>query len=165
MALDNIASAARNCQNLLEKFRALKAPTFIVQHLFNTPSAPFFTPNTHGAELHESISPKDQDKMIVKNEVNSFRNTDLLQELQQVAVENVVICGAMSHMCVDAAVRAAADFGFHCILAHDACATCAQEFNGIRVPAEQVHAAYMAALSFAYADVISTAEVLSRLEK
>ena len=165
MALDNIAASARNCQILLEKFHDLKAPTFIVQHLFNTPDPPFFSPNTHGAELHRSISPIDQDRMIVKNAVNCFLNTELLHDLQQVGVENVVICGAMSHMCVDAAVRAAKDFGFHCILAHDACATCAQEFNGITVPAEQVHAAYMAALSFAYADVMSTAEVLLKLER
>lgn len=163
MPLDGMEMTARNCQALLEKFRVLKAPTFIVQHLFNIPTAPFFIPNTHGAELHESISPIAQDRVIVKNAVNCFLGTKLLQELQQAGVESVVICGAMSHMCVDAAVRAAADFGFQCTLAHDACATCAQEFNGITIPAEWVHAAYMAALKFAYANVVSTAEVLGHL--
>lgn len=168
MPLAGMDAAARNCQTLLEKFRVLQAPTFIVQHLFNIPDAnipdaPFFIPNTHGAELHESISPLAQDKVIVKHAVNCFLGTELLQELQLAGVENVVICGAMSHMCVDAAVRAAADFGFQCTLAHDACAACAQEFNGITVPAEWVHAAYMAALKFAYANVVSTAEVLTHL--
>lgn len=163
MPLDGMDAAARNCQALLERFRVLQAPTFIVQHLFNIPGAPFFIPNTHGAELHESISPLAQDKVIVKNAVNCFLGTRLLQELQLAGVENVVICGAMSHMCVDAAVRAVADFGFQCTLAHDACAACALEFNGITVPAEWVHAAYMAALKFAYANVVSTAEVLNHL--
>lgn len=163
MALDGMDAAARNCQTLLEKFRELKAPTFIVQHIFNNPGAPFFIPNTLGSELHESISPIAQDRVIVKHAVNCFLGTELLQGLQQAAVENVVICGAMSHMCVDAAVRAAADFGFQCTLAHDACATRAQEFNGVTVPAVWVHAAYMAALKFAYANVVTTAEVLSHL--
>jgi len=163
MALDGMEAAARNCRALLEKFREVKAPTFIVQHLFTLPNAPFFILNTPGAELHEGFSPSAQDRVIVKHAVNCFMHTDLLQGLQLAGIEDVVICGAMSHMCVDAAVRAAADFGFHCTLAHDACATCAQEFNGITVPAEWVHAAFMAALKFAYANVVSTAEVLSQL--
>ena len=46
---------------------------------------------------------------------------------------------------------------------HDACATLDLEFNGVKVPAEQVHAAFMAALRFGYAPVISTAEYLQAL--
>jgi hypothetical protein len=36
------------------------------------------------------------------------------------------------------------------------------EFNGVKVPAAQVHAAFMAALAFAYAEVINTDEFLAR---
>ncbi len=163
MALDGMDAAARNCQALLEKFRALKKPTFIIQHLFTAPDAPFFAPGTLGAEIHGSVAPTSQDTVIVKNAINCFQGTELLQGLKQAGVENVVICGAMSHMCIDAAVRAAADFGFHCTLAHDACATCGLEYKGVAVPAEQVHAAYMAAISYAYASVVSTKEVLSNM--
>lgn len=163
MALNGIDAAALNCQSLLEKFRTLKMPTFIIQHVFQTPNAPFFAPNTPGVEIHPHAAPTAQDTVIVKNTINCFLGTELLQKLKQIGAENVVICGAMSHMCVDAAVRAAADLGFHCTLAHDACATRALEYNGVSVPAEQVHAAYMAALSYAYADIVSTQEVLVRL--
>ena len=160
MALNNMEAAARNCRALLEKFRSMEMPTFVIQHLFTTPDAPFFVPNTRGAEIHPDIAPTAQDTLIVKNGINCFLNTELLLRLKQTNVKHVVICGAMSHMCVDAAVRAAVDFGFHCTLAHDACATRALEFNGVTVPAGQVHAAYMAALGYAYADVVSTEEVL-----
>jgi len=41
---------------------------------------------------------------------------------------------------------------------HDACATLDLEFNGVKVPAAQVHAAMMAAFEFDYGTVKSTAE-------
>jgi len=165
MALDGMAAAATNCQALLNDFRARQAPVFIVQHLFNTPNPPFFAPDTHGAELHQSVAPTGRDRVIVKHAVNCFLGTELLQGLHRAGAGNLVICGAMSHMCVDAAVRAAADFGFQCTLAHDACATRALEFNGVTVPAAHVHAAFLAALSGAYARVVSTAEILQGLSE
>jgi nicotinamidase-related amidase len=67
----------------------------------------------------------------------------------------------MSHMCVDAATRAASDFGYKVTVIHDACATHDQDFNGVKVPAAQVHAAFMAGLAFAYATLKSTDEFLS----
>ena len=76
-------------------------------------------------------------------------------------VKEVVICGAMSHMCVDAGTRAASDLGFKCIVVHDACATRDQEFAGTVIPAGQVHAAFMAALQFGYAKLVSTEEYLA----
>ncbi|WP_217646227.1 hypothetical protein [Halomonas korlensis] len=41
-------------------------------------------------------------------------------------------------------------------IVHDACATQNLEFDGITVPAFQVHAAMMAALAFAYGTVTTT---------
>jgi len=56
--------------------------------------------------------------------------------------------------------RAAADLGFACTVAHDACATRDVEFEGNKVKADDVHAAYMSALGFAYAKVIPTKDAL-----
>ncbi|MNE70021.1 Isochorismatase family protein [compost metagenome] len=67
----------------------------------------------------------------------------------------------MSHMCVDGITRAAADFGYTVTVIHDACATRDLEFNGLVVPAAQVHAAFMSALGFAYANVVSTETFLA----
>jgi nicotinamidase-related amidase len=67
----------------------------------------------------------------------------------------------MSHMCVDAGVRAASDLGYKCIVVHDACATRDQQFEGKVVPADEVHAAFMAALEFGYARLLSTEEYLA----
>ena len=67
----------------------------------------------------------------------------------------------MSHMCIDATTRAAADFGFKCTVIHDACATRDLAFQDKTIPAEEVHGSFMAALGSAYAKVLSLKEFLS----
>ncbi|MFA0648434.1 cysteine hydrolase, partial [Vibrio cyclitrophicus] len=59
--------------------------------------------------------------------------------------------------------RAATDFGYECHVAHDACTTLDMEFNGVKVPAAHVHAAFMAALSFGYCNVATASELESQL--
>ena len=61
----------------------------------------------------------------------------------------------MSHMCIDATTRAAADLGFGCMVVHDGCATRNLEFGGKIIPAEDVHGSFMSALGAAYAKVLS----------
>jgi len=72
-----------------------------------------------------------------------------------------VICGAMSHMCIDATTRAAFDLGFKCMVIQDACATRNLEFGGKTIAAEQVHGSFMAALGSAYAGVLTLEEFTS----
>jgi nicotinamidase-related amidase len=64
-------------------------------------------------------------------------------------------------MCIDTTTRAAADLGFKCSLAKDACATRALAFDGVQVPAPSVQAAYLAALSGLFARVVPVAELCS----
>jgi nicotinamidase-related amidase len=99
---------------------------------------------------------------VQKHFPNSFRETGLLDHLRADGAQRLVLCGMMTHMCVDATVRAAADLGFECFLAHDACATRALSQGGVTVPAEHVHLAFLAALGSAYAKVQSTDEILAQ---
>ena len=66
-------------------------------------------------------------------------------------------------MCVDATVRAANDLGFEIWLAQDGCATKALTFGDNRVPAEQVHFSFLAALQGTYADVMTADQILAKL--
>jgi nicotinamidase-related amidase len=68
----------------------------------------------------------------------------------------------MTHMCVDATARAAADLGFQVLVAADACATRALTYEGATVPAEHVHKAFLAALK-SYGLVMTAEEILARL--
>lgn len=155
------AEAAQNAAKLLATFRQQNLPVIHVQHINPTEDAAFFAKNSIGAEIHDSVTPRENEILIVKQQINSFLDTELNAVLKELDVETLVICGSMSHMCIDAGVRAAADLGYACQLAHDACATLSMSFNGVEVPAEHVHAAFMAALSFAYAEVTTTEALIT----
>lgn len=94
--------------------------------------------------------------VITKRFPNAFRETPLQATLDARGVRRLVIVGAMSHMCIDAGTRAAVDLGYACTVVHDACATRDQTFGEQIMPAAQVHAAFMAALGFAYARIVDT---------
>jgi len=160
MPLVEIDRAAENAARLLDHFRNAGQPTFHIQHTWEDASAPFFVAGTPGAAIHDSVSPKPGEPVIVKHFPNSFRESSLLDELRRVGAKDLTICGAMSHMCIDATTRAAADLGFNCTVAHDACATRDVEFEGKTVAANDVHAAYMSALEFAYAKVLPTSDAI-----
>jgi len=164
MELEGADAAVAQAARLLQRFRARALPIFHVRHIAARPEATFFLPGTHGSEIHPAVAPVAAEPVIVKHYPNSFRETDLLDRLRQAQVSSVAICGAMSHMCIDATTRAASDLGFTCRVAHDACATRALVFGAGAVPAAQVHAAFMAALSAAYARVLPAADLLADTE-
>jgi len=158
--LVNSLQAAKNAELILKKFRAKGLPVVHIQHIANRHIATFFLPNTSGAEIHKIVKPLSTEKIIVKHSPNSFIGTELYEYLKTLQVEKLVICGMMTHMCVDATVRAAKDFGFSSVLIQDACATKDLQLNGINIPADAVHNSFLAALSYYYADVISTNDFL-----
>lgn len=158
LELAGVEHAAKNAQKLLQRFRDKHSPIVHIQHISKQPGATFFLPDTEGSEINEAITPQSGEAVIVKHFPNSFRDTCLLEYLKDTEVEEVVICGAMSHMCIDATTRAAFDFGFQCKVIADACATRDLEHEGKIVKAAEVHAAFMAALASGYAEVVSTVE-------
>lgn len=163
MPLSGMEKAANNARHVLELFRAGDLPIFHVQHVSNRAGATFFLPETEGVKIHESVTPQEGEAIIRKHFPNSFRGTSLNEQLQGLKVENVVICGAMTHMCIDSTVRAAFDLGFGCLVISDACATKNTAYCGVAVEASQVHAAFMAALSSPFAQVVRTNELESHL--
>lgn len=163
MELVGSVQAGQQAARLLAHFRRQGLSIVHIQHLSTRPGATFFIPNTPGAEIHPCVQPLTAETVIQKHFPNSFRETALLEHLRGLGIERLVICGMMTHMCIDATTRAAADLGFICLLAHDACATRALTFNNQAVPAIQVHTAFLAALRGTYAQVLSVDEVLAAL--
>lgn len=159
MPLEGADAAAANAARALEKFRKEGAPVFHVRHLSTRPGATFFIPGTPGAEIHAAVRPAAGEQVIEKNFPNSFRGTALEQALKEAGAKELVVAGMMTHMCVDASVRQAADLGYKVTLLADACATREQSFGGEKVPARQVQAAFLAALDGFYAKVIPTHEL------
>jgi nicotinamidase-related amidase len=154
-------AAADNAARLIKAFRDAGDSVVHIRHEFTSEEAPFFTPNSEGAKLHPKVLNRADEPVVLKHFVNSFRETGLKSILDEQGIKELVVVGSMSHMCVDGITRAAADLGYTVTVIHDACATRDLEFNGVTVPAAHVHAAFMAALAFAYASVVSTSDFLT----
>jgi nicotinamidase-related amidase len=142
--------AAANAGKLLEAFRKKELPVIHVRHNFEP-----------GGEIHDSVKPAEGEIVISKDHANCFVETDLLDSLMENKIKKLVICGMMTHMCVEAATRAAHDLGFECTIVHDACATRALVFEGAKVSAEDVHNSTLSALSGTYAKVLDAETFVS----
>lgn len=163
MELVEPEAAVANAAQLLAAFRARGLPVFHVRHECTGPDAPFFLPGTGGAEIHAAVRPHPNELVFTKHFPNSFRETPLLESLRTVGATRLVFAGMMTHMCVDTTVRAAADLGFDCALAHDACATTSLQFGDTRAEAAQVQAAYLAALADGFATVTTAGTLCSEI--
>jgi len=159
MELEGADAAAANAFRALDAFRKKQMPVIHVRHLSTRPGATFFLPGTKGAQIHAAVSPRENEPIVEKNFPNSFRATALKDLLEKNQIKELVIAGMMTHMCVDASVRQAADLGYKVTLLGDACATRAQSFGGETIPARQVHGAFLAALNGFYAKVINAHEL------
>ena len=163
MELVGSSEAGVQAARLLQVYRQKSLPVIHIQHISPQKGATFFLPNTKGAQIHESVTPVEGETVFQKNYPNSFRETRLLEHLHEHHVSQLVIAGMMTHMCIDTTTRAAADLGFQCVLAHDACATRALSFGGAAVFAENVQTAFLAALGGLFAKVLSVEEVCANL--
>lgn len=115
-----------------------------------------------GGSFHQSVLPVEGERVVMKTEVSCFNGTGLGEELKAAGVEQLIICGMQTHMCLEGAVRAAYDLGFDVVVAADACATRDLQFGDTTVAAADVHAATLATLEGGYAEVLDTDQVLER---
>jgi nicotinamidase-related amidase len=149
-ALVEPEKAASNAALLLTDFREKKLLVIHVRHN----SEP-------GGKINDIVKPLPSEKIISKDAVNSFLGTDLLEILKANKTDTLVICGMQTHMCVEAATRAASDYGLKCILIHDACATKDLKFGDYTIKAADVHYSTLSTLKN-YALVQSTEEYLKK---
>jgi len=160
MPLDSSVEAAIQARRLLALFRHNHLPVVFIQHVSLDPEAISFRPGSLGVSFTTSIHPLPGETVVCKHHPNSFRGTNLLELVRTDNVSRLVICGMMTHMCIDATTRAASDYGFECIVAADACATRDLTFAGETVPAAMVQRAFLAALDGTYGRVINTDEIV-----
>lgn len=156
--------AGNKANEVLQYFRSSSKPVIFIQHISTKPNAKFFLPDTSGCEIHACVKPKDNDKIIVKHFPNSFHETELHKVLQELGVEHIVVCGMMSHMCIDTTVRAAKDLNYSVTIIEDACTTRNLEWKEEVIPALTVHRSFMSALDGTFGEVITAKEYLKRNE-
>ena len=162
MELEGSLEAAKKANELLQCFRDHGMPTVHVQHISREPDAAFFISGDRGTDINDITAHYEGEPLVQKHYPNSFRETNLLDLLKEWRIERVIITGMMTHMCVDATARAAADLGFKLMVAEDAGATRALTYGNTTIPAEHVHKAFLVALK-SYGQVMPVEQILAYL--
>ena len=119
MPLVGPEAAGAVAASLLARFRQAGEPVLHIQHIWDDDEATFMRPGTSGVEIHPSVTPAAGEPVIQKAYPNSFRETDLGDRLQAQGIDELVVAGMMTSMCVDATVRAANDLGYEVTVVAD----------------------------------------------
>lgn len=131
--LVNAVPASLNAKEVLQIFRDESQLVIHIRHQAEK-----------GFEIHKNVQPISGEKVITKNEINSFNGTDLFEYLKSQNINRLVIIGMQTQMCVEAAIRASHDFGFECVVIQDACATRDVTYGDRTVKAEDVQTCILA---------------------
>lgn len=154
--LPNADRCITGAEIALSLFRGKGLPVIFVRHINSRGDAACFLPDSEGSNIHRRLLPLENEKIIDKHFPDCFQNTVLHEYLKVKYINRLVICGMMSHMCVDSTVRSARRLWYDVILLDDACAADDLCWNYTQFSAETVHQTVMASLNGAFATVINT---------
>ena len=160
--LVNALEAAKKAYMILKCFREHGGHHIHIQHISRKPDAAFFISGDRGTDIHDSVAHFEGEPIVYKHEPNAFLNTELLELLKSWEIERLVVCGMMTHLDVDATVRAASEFGFQVVVAEDACATRDLMHGETTIPADFVQKSFLAAFK-SYGKVMKSEEILALL--
>ena len=153
MQLTNVEPAIIEAQKLLQMARDLKVPVIHIQH-----DAGVGTPYDVTAEIgaiSAEVAPKNSEAVVVKNYPNSFWHTNLEAQLKALGIENVVLAGFMTHVCINSTARGAFNLGFKPTVVASACATRSLVgANGKTIDAQVMHDSALAAVRDLFAVVV-----------
>ena len=154
LPLTGSVEAARQARRVLDLFRERKLPVVHIRHASKTTAFVDGEPVDPQYKIRDEVAPAPGEKVITKHYANSFRDTELLDYLRGRKIASLVIVGMQTHMCVEAAARAATDLGFVVTVVSDACATRPLTYGGKTAPADMVHTAALAAINGTYGRVV-----------
>lgn len=153
MQLTNIEPAILEAKKLLEMARDLNVPIIHIQHDAGVGS-PYDVSAEIGA-ISAEVAPKNGEDVIVKNYPNAFIATDLEAKLKALGIENVVLAGFMTHVCINSTARGAFNLGFKPTVVASACATRSLiGAQGKMIDAQTMHEAALAAVRDLFAVVV-----------
>jgi len=115
----------------------------------------FAKPGSWGHDLYE-IVPENTDLVLEKNHFDAFTNPDLEKILKEKGIENLIVCGFTTIVCVDTTVRSAFSKGFNIVLPKDLVATVGER--------EKQHNATLSVLGFHFAYASTSEDIENILE-
>jgi len=99
----NTDQTLTNIEAAISKANKQEIPVFIIQHIANSEMgiAPFFNKGSTGADIHPCILQAAPDaRIIIKEFADSFEKTNFEQTLNQLNIDELLICGMMTQNCV-----------------------------------------------------------------
>lgn len=84
-----------------------------------------------GQDIIPELYPQAGEPVIDKPGKGAFYATDLQSILQENAIENLIVCGVTTEVCVHTTVREANDRGYRCIVPGDCCGSYIPEFHEV----------------------------------
>lgn len=154
MQLTGVEEALVEAQALLKRARAANIPIFHIQHDGGLGSPYDLT--TDIGQISKEVGPQDGEYIITKNFPNAFVQTELDQRLKSLNIENIVLAGFMTHMCVNSTAHGGFNLGYKPTVVASATATRPLEATqGKVVPAEQVQDGAIASTRDLYAAVVN----------
>ena len=82
-----------------------------------------------GHDIIARLYPHDDEIVIDKPGKGAFYATELDDILQNYRIENLLVCGVTTEVCVNTTVREANDRGYRCVVLADCCASYFPEFH------------------------------------
>jgi nicotinamidase-related amidase len=82
-----------------------------------------------GHDIIPALYPLDSEIVIDKPGKGAFYATELGDVLQKCGIENLLVCGVTTEVCVNTTVREANDRGYRCVVLADGCASYFPEFH------------------------------------
>ncbi|WP_331352162.1 isochorismatase family cysteine hydrolase [Cellvibrio sp. UBA7671] len=87
----------------------------------------------HGHSIIPELAPIDGEIVVDKPGKGAFYHTELGELLRERKIENLLVCGVTTEVCVHTTVREANDRGYRCVVVSDACASYFPEFHRVAV--------------------------------
>ena len=147
-----------NINTLVEAFSGQNLPVIFTQQLntaenagvLNTWWHDMITAENPLSAISDQFDPS-KGTVVIKTQYDAFYNTALKEILQEYQVQQVVICGVMTHLCCETTARSAFVHGFEVFFTIDGTATYNQEF----------HLASLLNLSHGFATPVLTNEIFN----
>jgi nicotinamidase-related amidase len=105
------------------------------------------------SEIHQDLSPKPNEKVILKHRYSAFYNTDLEIVLRCLQVEDIVVTGIMTNMCCESSARDAYYRDYRVFFPAD----------GTGSITEEMHLASMLNLSFGFSWVTDVGTIVAQM--
>ena len=153
MKLRGVEEAIAEAQTLLRRARDAGTPVFHIQHHAGAGSP--YDVDERIFAIVDRVAPRDGEPVIVKNYPSAFVGTDLQEQLEAAGVENLILAGFMTHMCINSTARSAFNLGFKpTVVAATTATRDLPALDGSVVPAATLQSASLAALADLFAVVV-----------